>query len=89
MARHIEDFQRPCRKATLHGDIGVERTRDRRELWAGRQQWCNQRLVAVEQKLDVGMALERDLGTRHKHRWAVVSSHRVERNTNFLRHGSA
>ena len=73
----------------LHRDVGVKRTRGRRQVWARRQQRRNQRLVAEKQKLSVGVTRQRDLGAWNDDRWTVVPSHRVERNANFLRHGSA
>src|SRR5262249_43419641 len=51
------------------------------------QERSNLRLIAEQQELDVGMALQRQGGARHDHRCALVAPHGVERDTHLIRHG--
>ena len=43
-------------------------------------------LVAVEEKLDVRTAFERNRGGGHDDRWPVIAPHRVQRYANIARH---
>jgi hypothetical protein len=45
-------------------------------------------LVAIEQKLDVGPALQRNRRSRHDDGRAVIAAHRVKRYANVARHSS-
>src|SRR5262249_8190660 len=52
------------------------------------EQRCNGSAVAEQQKLDVGVAVERQLRAGNDHRRPMVTPHGVERNADSLGHGA-
>ena len=92
MASHIDDFQRPLRSAWL----GLSSIWTTTSLWTSREAACSRgraassgattRLVAKQEKLDVGVPGQRQLGAWNDHAAPVVTPHGVERDADFSGH---
>ena len=72
--------------AHLDRDVGMKNARLRGEPGMTRKDGPNRRLVAIEEKLNVGTAFERDGGGGHDDRRPVIAPHRVQRYANVARH---
>ena len=93
MASHMEDFQRPCRNAWLGlaSILTAMSVWTKRETALRRRPARDQRLdhgaVAEQDEFGIGVPVERDIGSGHDHRCAVVAPHGVKRDADLIGHG--
>ena len=69
-----------------NGDVGVHDLGFGLERGQALERWLDQRAVAIEQKLGVGMPGERNERAGQNDRRPVVAAHGVKRDANFIRH---
>src|SRR5215831_18604688 len=66
----------------------MHQTRGRLELRTGIEQRLHSSTVAEQKEFDVGMAAERQFSARNDHCCPMVTPHGVERNADFVGHGT-
>ena len=69
-------------------DVGMHQLRVGLEPWQAVEHGVDHGAVAVNQKLDVGVPGERNIGPRQNDRGTMVAAHSVKRDASLVRHGS-
>ena len=92
IASHIEDFERPCRRAWL----GLSSILTATSVWMTRETAFSSRmpgenrfdtgLIAEKKEGGIGVARMGQRGARDHHRRTVVSPHGIERDADLVRH---